>query len=115
MPIDHDIETLRCFTSSGPKPGSREEQQLRKIYNQYRLDPRSVLPKQAAAHLERLQELTAAITARDLRRIARIVDRLRLSSRLRYGTLAYLVEGLTGLSESDWDALLYEVDLEEAL
>ena len=59
--------------------------------------------------------LIKAILSRDLHRIGELVDRLRFDAGLDYSRTAALAQRLTGISEVDWDDLLYEVDSRDSL
>jgi hypothetical protein len=56
------------------------------------------------------ESLIDAILNGDLGRIGDLVKSLRFDAKLDYCGSAALVHRLTGLSEADWDELLYEVD-----
>jgi hypothetical protein len=56
------------------------------------------------------QKLVAAILGGDVEQIGKIADVLRFRGRLNYRESFELANHLTGVSDSQWDALLYEAD-----
>jgi hypothetical protein len=56
-------------------------------------------------------ELIKAILSRNIRRIGQITDRIRYNAKLNYDQQYALARKLTGISEAEWDELLYEVDV----
>ncbi len=54
--------------------------------------------------------LTKAIEAGDYRQIGEIADYLRFRRRANYRQFFELAKSLVGMSEAEWDALLYEAD-----
>ncbi len=56
-----------------------------------------------------------AILSRDLGRIGELVESLRFDAEFDYCRTAALAHKLTGISEADWDDLLYEVDSRDSL
>jgi len=55
-----------------------------------------------------------AVRDRDARRVGRMVDALRFQRGVNYGQCFALARELTGISETEWDELLYEADHLEA-
>jgi len=56
------------------------------------------------------KKLVAAILAGDVEKIGEIADVLRFRGRLNYRESFELANHLTGVSDGEWDALLYEAD-----
>jgi hypothetical protein len=55
-----------------------------------------------------------AINKKDLRRIDQIIDFYRFKRKMNYSDIHKLASDLTGISESDWDDLMYQLDALEA-
>jgi hypothetical protein len=55
-------------------------------------------------------ELAQAILAKNIRRIGQITDWMRYEAQLNYDQQYAVARRLTGISDEDWDQLLYEVD-----
>ena len=54
--------------------------------------------------------LTKAIEEGNYRQIGEIADHLRFRHRASYRQFFELAKSLSGISEAEWDALLYEAD-----
>lgn len=55
-------------------------------------------------------ELIRAILDRDVEQIGRIADRMRFQGKLNYDQSFEVANQLTGVSEGEWDELLFEAD-----
>ena len=55
-------------------------------------------------------ELAQAILAKNICRIGQITDWMRYEAQLNYDQQYAVARRLTGISDEDWDQLLYEAD-----
>lgn len=60
------------------------------------------------------EALKKAIDERNPAMAGRIVDNLRFRFGMRYADAYGMAHRLTGISEADWEGLMYEADQEEA-